>query len=134
MPTVYRSMIRDGKLPAIGQDSNMLGVRVPPHPMADVSPREDGSVGPGDGGMSVNGDWRTMMFFHIPRSFNRIIPKARGSLDKGIWRHGQGEFVDGSFAAGLMLRIDSANHGLIESHSTVRTKREITSLSGIIAS
>lgn len=123
MPTVFRSMIRDGNAPVIGQGDNMLGVRVPPHPRADVTPADDDSVGPGDGGMSVNRDWRKMPFMLIPRSFNRILLKARGSLEKGLWRFGQGEFVENSVAEGLTLRVDSSNHGLVEAAERVAVER-----------
>lgn len=114
MPLVFRCMLRDGDRPAVGGESYMLGVRVPPHSNADVHPDEAGIVNVRCGGLSVNEDWRRMQFYHIPRKFESIVPGARGSNKRAIWRFGDGSFADGPFAAGLLLRVDSPNHGLVE--------------------
>jgi len=37
MSLIYRSMLIDRDKPSVGSDTNMLGVRVPPHPRPDIA-------------------------------------------------------------------------------------------------
>lgn len=114
MAQVFRSMLKEDERPKIGNDDNMLGVRVPPHVRADIFPDLHGQVPPNAGGLSVNKDWRKMLLNHIPTRFNNIVAGARGGDRKAIWTSGSGDFVDGRFSPGLQLRVDGANHGLVE--------------------
>ena len=92
----------------------MLGVRVPPNDIPDVTPNEAGNVHPGGGGMSVNRDWKRMWPHHIPRRLKSKVLPATGSNRLRIWSHGTGPFADGEFAQGLQLRVDGTDHGVVE--------------------
>jgi hypothetical protein len=114
MSSIIRSMLRDIDGPIVGSDSNMLGVRIPPHPQADVHPDSAGNVHARGGGLSVNEDWKRMHLNHIPARFSNIVKKARGSDKKSLWRLGEVPFSNGQITEELELRITGANHGLIE--------------------
>jgi len=114
MSFIIRSMLHDGDGPLVGSDDNMLGVRVPPHPRADVTLDEDGYVSPAAGGLSINQDWKRMHVNHIPSRYKHLVMDARGSNKKSLWQLGSLAFANGPISDGLELRITSENHGLIE--------------------
>ena len=114
MPLVFRVMEVENAKPKLGDDTNMLGVRIPPHPHADIIPDANNNVRPGIGGLSVAPNWRSLPAFLIPKRLNRIVNKARASNRLRCWRLGDGAFVDGKVADNLILRCDGATHGLIE--------------------
>src|SRR5947208_1283378 len=112
MPLVFRSMYRGSAGPMVGSDSNQLGVRIPPHPAADVNPDKDGNVFPGKG-MSVAPQWRMLPMHLIPRRLSDKVPKARGREDLFCWRMGEGAFTEESIEPDLALSIQSPKHGTL---------------------
>ena len=114
MPLIFRSMINNSGKPTVGTDSNMLGVRVPPHPRADVTPDEAGIVRPGSGGMSVAPSWRKLPIFLIPSRLKHLVAGARGADSLMCFQFGEGEFSDSSINSHLILRPNSATHGTVQ--------------------
>ena len=112
MPLVYRSMYAEGTRPRVGNESSQLGVRVPPHPTADVFPDLDGNITPGKG-MSVAPHWRSLPRHLIPRRLRDKVPTARGREDLVCWRMGEGTFTEGPIAPDLTLTIQSQSHGTV---------------------
>lgn len=106
----------DGK-PTVGNSALDLGVRVP----ADVSPDSAGMVAPGMGGMSVSPSLADLPTHRLPKRLQTLVPDARGLDTNVVWRLGEGDFVAGSVADGLQLRLDPdrAAHGFVESDSPV---------------
>ena len=115
MPTIYRSMLRDGEKPRVGASAIMLGVRVP----ADVRPDHEGMVKIRSGGMSVAPAWRVLPPHRIPMRLSEQVPDARGKGNLACFRAGDGPFANGEFSATLNLRLDSATHGLVEPRSVL---------------
>jgi len=118
MPTIYRSMFHTSGQPLVGSGRNQLGVRVPPQSPADVHPDAQGIISSG-GGMSVSRHWNKLPGRLIPERLHTICPKARGDDSLRCFRHGQGEFCDGTVAAGLVLRVTSGVHGQVEPDAEV---------------
>jgi hypothetical protein len=102
-------MIRDGDHPGTGPTARTLGVRIP----ADL-PAPDGMVSPGTGGMSVSSNWRALPPWRIPSRLSHLAPDASGRDDLFCWKTGDGTFDSGPLADGLLLRLDSPTHGLVE--------------------
>jgi hypothetical protein len=115
MPLIYRAMTRDNDgRPKVGTTARTLGVRLPPDPKPDITPDSNGVVRPGTGGMSVAPAWRRLPLYRIPRRLRHLVPQAHGKDEDACWTMGDGPFADGTLAAGLALRVDSARHGLVE--------------------
>jgi hypothetical protein len=114
MPVIYRSMLIDGGKPKIGCSAITLGVRVPPSKDADIPVGPDGSVHPNTGGMSVAPAWRSLPIFRISKRLRDKIEGASGSRHVFCWRMGEGAFVAGSVAQGLVLNADSDTHGTVQ--------------------
>lgn len=119
MPLIYRSMLADGDKPLVGSENNNLGVRVRPHPRADIPVNPDGSVSPSTGGLSVNPSLEalTKRPHLVPRRLKNRFPGARGVEQLIIWRMGEGVFQAGAVADSLMLRPDkkaAPEHGVVE--------------------
>jgi hypothetical protein len=114
MPVIYRSMLMDGDRPRTGCTAITLGVRVPPDDNADILVQPDGTVVPDTGGMSVAPSWRTLPIFRISRRLRDKIEGATGRQDVYCWRMGNGPFLAGTLASGLVLKPDSAAHGTVE--------------------
>jgi hypothetical protein len=114
MAFIYRSMIIDGECPAVGPTAKTLGVRIPPAESADIPVDSNGNVSPNTGGMSVAPEWRTLLFYQIPKRLRHFAPGATGNDKLACWRLGESQFADGPVADGLKLRINSPKHGTIE--------------------
>ena len=108
----------DGR-PSIANDARSLGVRVPPAPKVDINIDSNGCVAPNSGGMSVVPDWRRLQFYRIPRRLRNLLPEASGSNSDACWRYGHGPFMSGEFADGLQLRVDNADHALVEPNDRI---------------
>lgn len=116
MPRLFRSMYEEEGRPSVGVEANKLGVRVaPPGERADVHPDADGKVAPGEG-MSVAPHWKRLPPGLIPERLKEIAPKARGENALKCFRHGQGTFIHGPVAAGLVFAVDQKKktHGIVE--------------------
>jgi hypothetical protein len=119
MPLIYRSMLsKDGK-PVIGCDDHNLGVRVPPHPRADIQPDADGHVSPGGYGLSVAPSLEALgkLPFLVSRRLRARFPRARGVDELVCWKMGEGPFIAGPVATGLQLCPDPrrpTEHALVE--------------------
>jgi hypothetical protein len=107
-------MLSNGGKPAIGTDSNMLGVRVPPHPNPDITPTADGSVSPGTHGMSVAPTWQELPYFLIPKRLKTKAPGAKGRNDLVCFRMGNGAFRTEAINEHLTMNADSATHGTVQ--------------------
>jgi hypothetical protein len=115
-------MLADGDQPKVGNESKMLGVRIAPHPQADIAVDPNGDVHPNTGGMSVAPDWRQLPYFLIPRRLKALIPDARGSNHLVCWTLGQGLFEAGLLTNELALRLDPDKpeaHGFVEPSQSV---------------
>ncbi|MCX6379127.1 MAG: hypothetical protein NT023_06570 [Armatimonadetes bacterium] len=57
----------------------------------------------------------------IPRKYQPLFPKARGSNNTDIWRWGEGDFVKENMNALLQLRPDEhdSTHGVIEPNQSM---------------
>jgi hypothetical protein len=106
MPRVFRVMRKepDG-LPTVSQTS--LGIR----PGVDVDLDAQNNVLVNGKGMSVAPNWRDINRNRIPKRLRTTVPGARGSNNTFCFRTGNGPFLQGPFASGLMLEPDSAKHG-----------------------
>jgi len=62
-------------------------------------------------GMSVAPNWRDINVNRVPKRLRPILPGAGGSNNTFCFRTGNGAFVQGPFASGLTLELDSATHG-----------------------
>lgn len=102
MPKIYRVMVQANAGPAIGQERNMLGAR----PGFDIPLQFAEGVLPSTGGLSVNSCPCTIPPTLAPRELNHLIPGAtRPNVDgRRLWSHGQGTFILGQVADGLLLR------------------------------
>ncbi|HEX5269246.1 MAG TPA: hypothetical protein VFW33_02100 [Gemmataceae bacterium] len=118
-------MLRDGGKPLVGTENNMLGVRVPPHPRADVAVNPDGTVSPATGkGLSVAPSLEALakVPFLVSRRLRRRFPAARGVDDLVTWKLGEGAFTAGPVAPGLTLCPDglaNPRHGVVETDTRV---------------
>ena len=107
-------MLSDGRLPLIGSESNMLGVRVPPHHHPDIIPDNSGQVNRGIGGMSVSPEWRDLRYFLISSRLKHLVPEARGKASLHCFRFGDGPFVECTINEGLILKPDSDTHATVQ--------------------
>lgn len=115
MPLVYRVMTVDGDKPLIANTARGLGVRVGDGPHDDIPVDANGRVAPSTGGMSVAPSWRDLPEIRIPRRLrDKGVLFARGRNVDACWRLGEGAFVAGTVADGLMLRPDRPDHGTVE--------------------
>ncbi len=119
MPVIYRSMLIEDDKPKNGSTATTLGVRVPPDKNADISVEVDGTVLPNTGGMSVAPAWRSLPIFRISRRLRDKIEGAAGSADVFCWRMGNGPFIAGIVASGLVLNPDSMIHGTVQPESAM---------------
>jgi hypothetical protein len=123
MPLIFRSMLRHGDKPRVGAENNMLGVRVAPHPRADIAVNADGTVSPATGkGMSVAPSLEALAKkpFLVSRRLRGRFPAARGIDDLVTWKLGEGAFEAGAVAPGLTLCPDgrpNPEHGVVEPDS-----------------
>jgi hypothetical protein len=92
-------------LPVVARNS--LGVRQG----VDVDVDAQNDVQVNGKGMSVAPNWRVINHKRIPKRLRQIVPGALESNSKFCFRYGDGAFVQGAFANGLMLEPDSATHG-----------------------
>jgi hypothetical protein len=111
-------MLQDGNKPMIGASAKTLGVRVEGD-KPDVSVDEAGNVKPATGGMSVAPTLRDLPYYRVPKRLKHIVPGATGSNLFACWRMGDGNFADGEISEGLQLRVDRAEHGMVEPSSTM---------------
>lgn len=114
MPLIYRVMTRDGDKPMVGDTARALGVRLPPSPHADIKVNDDGTVGPGGGGMSVVPDISLLPAHRVPKQYVARVATADGKDEDSCWRMGDGPFVLSDLSSRLMLRPDRPGHGLVE--------------------
>ena len=114
MPRFYRSMLNDNGKPVVGADTNMLGVRVPPHGHPDIVPDVDGNVHRETGGLSVVPTWRDLPYFLIPKRLKPIIHDARGKNELACFGFGEGSFAQSSITDELILKPDSPRHATIQ--------------------
>lgn len=113
-------MVADRGYPRTGRKANCLGVVLPPDAPADIEPNDEGVVDSGMGGMSVAPEIHRLPGRLIPSRLRSHYPKATGSDALVVFVCGEGEFVRGSFASGLLLRPDPkrpGGHGFIEPNS-----------------
>jgi hypothetical protein len=103
----------DGK-PIVGSDSNMLGVRIPPHKRPDIFPDADGNVSLGVHGMSVAPTWRDLPPFLIPKRLEHLAPDARGRDELICFRYGDGDFIQSPVTEELFLKPNSPTHGTVQ--------------------
>jgi hypothetical protein len=118
MAGVYRSMIAENGKPVIGNNRDMLGVREGRN--IDIPVRDNGTVDPGTGGLSVAPDWRRQPPHTIPRRLRPLASKARGNNRLSCFRLGTVEFGNTEINESLVLRPSSADHGTIEPKETVQ--------------
>jgi hypothetical protein len=114
---MYRSMLPDPETPhapAVGAAENMLGVRVPPHPRADVTPDADGNVGPDKKGLSVAPGIAAMPQGLVPERLREKRPGARGSNSLRVFRLGEGPFQHAPVNDALELVPTSPKHGILQ--------------------
>jgi hypothetical protein len=115
MPLIYRVMTVDDDKPSVANNARGLGVRAGDGPHDDIPVGANGEVTPGTGGMSVAPSWRDLPDIRIPRRLREKGPLfARGKDFDACWRLGEGAFVVGSVADGLVLRPDRPDHGTVE--------------------
>src|SRR5438128_635292 len=104
-------------LPKVGSNSSELGVRVAPHPNADVEDDGNGQVRLNDGGMSVSENWRYMLAHLIPKRLKPRFSGAAGKDSLSCYRHGTGAFTSGSLDGhanlSLMLKPHDPHAGLV---------------------
>lgn len=92
----------------------MLGVRVPPHPRADVAPDADGKVGPDKKGLSVAPGLVAMPQGLVPERLREKRPGARGSNRLRVFRAGEGSFQRARVADALEMVPTSPKHGVLQ--------------------
>jgi hypothetical protein len=130
MPKVYRVMTPEGARPLVASSSRGLGVRLPPSPYVDIAVNPDGTVEPGQGGMSVSPSITTLPKSFVPRRLRHLVPGARGNNRDRCWSTGEGDFIDGPFAEGLILRVDTPYHGFIEPSHRMPVSDYLAALAG----
>jgi hypothetical protein len=114
MPRVFRVMKKDADgFPRVSQSN--LGVR----PGFDVDVNAQNNVLLNGQGMSVAPNWRDINVNRIPRRLRSLVPGAGGSNNTFCFRTGNGPFLNGAFANGLTLEVDSATHGNVVPAQTV---------------
>jgi len=115
---MYRSMLpapeAKAVLPSIGNAENMLGVRVPPHPRADVTPDADGNVEPNKKGLSVAPGLAAMPPGLVPERLRDKRPGARGSNRLHVFRLGERDFLRAPVGDALELAPTSLKHGVLQ--------------------
>jgi hypothetical protein len=115
---MYRSMVSQASgasvAPVVGTADNMLGVRVPPHPRADVHPDSSGNVGPVGEGLSVAPSLAAMPQVLVPRRLRDKRPGARGSDTLQVFSLGGEGFVRAPVGDSLELLPTSSNHGVVQ--------------------
>ncbi len=115
MPLIYRVMTPDSDRPKLGTTNRTLGIRLAPLKYKDISElNADGTVAPGQGGMSVGPRLVDLPKFLVPERLRKLVPGAYGDDDDCCWSMGDGPFVDGVLNERLTLRVDRPGHGLIE--------------------
>ena len=92
----------------------MLGVRLPPHPRADIHPDDAGHVDRGLGGMSVAPAWRDLPYFLIPNRLKHLQPDARGKASLHCFRFDDGPFIECTINERLILKPDSDKHATVQ--------------------
>ena len=111
-PKVYRVMKPDlsGTAPLVEASARGLGVRVP----RDLAPCELGLAHPQRGGMSVAPTLLHLPPHRVPERLGHLVEGASGKDSDRVWVIGAGAFSNGPFAQGLVLRVTSSSHALIE--------------------
>ena len=104
-------------MPKVGNETDMLGVRVAPHPKNDILVDSGGNVQSQTGGPSVAPELRKLPSFLIPKRLKPLIPDACGSNKLSCWCMGEGPFQAGGLTGDLDFRPDPddvTSHGFIE--------------------
>jgi hypothetical protein len=117
-PKMYRSMLPQVSAasiaPAVGTADNMLGVRLPPHPRADVHPDPSGNVGPVGEGLSVAPNLTALPPSLVPERLRDKRPGARGTNALRVFRAGNGSFVRAPLGSTLELLPTTSKHGVVQ--------------------
>ena len=92
----------------------MLGVRLSPHPRADVHPDPNGNVGPVGEGLSVAPNLTALPPSLVPERLRDKRPGARGTNALCVFRAGNGNFVRASLGGALELLPTSSKHGVVQ--------------------
>jgi hypothetical protein len=110
MATIYRTMKRaEDDLPVVGANSRELGVRVPPHPNADVDLDLDGKIVLNGKGMSVAENWRHLLPHLVPKRLRWTFPGAAGTNNLACFKLGDGPFGEGAIYGQLSLILKGHN-------------------------
>ena len=113
MPTIFRVMTPDGDFPLCGNSGRTLGIRE----NVDIPIDGEGFVAPGSGGMSVSPDLRSLPSHRLPARLRPLMPRASGSNNDVVWKHGDGAREPKAIHPGLLLRLDPNRpkaHGFVE--------------------
>lgn len=110
MAKIFRTMRKDpDDKPTIGATRDCLGVRV----AIDVDVDSSGNVELNGKGMSVSPGLDAFPHFLVPRRLQEFFPRATGSNSLFCFAMGDGPFVAGIVAQGLVLIPDSPTHGVV---------------------
>ena len=103
--------------PVVGCGSDMLGVRIDCDD-PDITPDGEQMVHRCGDGLSVYSCLCTIPPSRVPKSLKGIVIGARGSLNRHIWRFGNGLFTEGQLCEGLSLKpdepINKPQHGVVQ--------------------
>lgn len=108
---VFRVMKPDasGSSPQVEATARGLGVRP-----GDLAPCKLGLAHPNQGGMSVAPALTDLPPHRVPERLGHLLEGASGYDSDRVWVVGTGAFSSGLFAQGLVLRVTSTSHGVVE--------------------
>jgi hypothetical protein len=111
MAKVFRAMKSDasGAAPLVEASARGLGVR-----RRDLAPCELGLAHPNRGGMSVAPRLNDLPPWRVPERLSHIVEGAEGPNIDRVWVLGEGAFSNGALSQGLVLRVTSVTHGVVE--------------------
>jgi hypothetical protein len=112
-------MTVDGEKPLVADSARGLGVRVGGGTNTDIPVKANDDVEAETGGMSVAPSMRDLPLHRIPRRLKDKVPFATGNNVDACWAFGDGAFIAGPLADGLMLRPDSSTHANVEPRETM---------------
>jgi hypothetical protein len=101
------------RVPQVGHEKNMLGVTLPPADRADVHPDPAGMVVPGNEGLSVAPDLKSLPLGLVPERLRSKRQGARGPDELRLFRLGEGLFQRSDIAQELELQPTSRKHGVV---------------------